>query len=212
MIAAAVFLQAAFAGFAIAMSKLYSGQPKTIPPLQKWAYIVSTHLNCGWVVAQQFMFCDIVMLRRGLDAPGWVAVIMCLFMAGFALAVMLSVAIVDERHPPFYAFGLAIAWALLAIADGQRSMGLKWEPYITGALALVVAGAVVGLYTNHVGVMTRVRCTTHHNRIRRNATQCNAMQCSGMLCSAMQRNAVQCGAVQCNATQRCSEACGRLQL
>lgn len=58
--------------------------------------------------------------QRNFDAPGWVAVLLCLLMAAFALAVMLFAVFMDERHPPFYGFGLAIAWALLAIASGAR--------------------------------------------------------------------------------------------
>lgn len=41
-------------------------------------------------------------------------------MAAFGLAVLLFAALADERHPPFYGFGLAIAWALLAIAAGAQ--------------------------------------------------------------------------------------------
>lgn len=165
MIAAAVFLQGAFAGFAIAMSKLFTLGTEKASPIQRWSYVASTHINCAWITSECFIFCFIVMEKRGIDAPAWIAVLLCLGLTAFALVILLLPMMLSPLEPPFTLFGVTIAWVLLAIAAAQSNLGLKAEPWITGFLACVVAAATVAVYVNAAYVRSKLPTTTSEERL-----------------------------------------------
>ena len=163
MIAAAVFLQGGFAGFAIAMSKLFvEGTAKATPiqvlitpraqywellarysahrchpyhatspappQPQRWSYVAATYINCAWISAEAFIFSFIVLKKRGLDAPPWVAIILCFGFAAFSILVMSVPVLLSPLEPPFTTFGVTATWALLSIAVGQARKPLLRYP------------------------------------------------------------------------------------
>ena len=119
-----------------------------MPPIQRWSYVAATHINWAFVTSESFVFSFLVLQRKGFDPPPWLAVLMCLGLAGaaaprrrklpasvcpccsprdpsdaprsaFCMLIMAVPMLLAPLEPPFTLYGLTVAFIIVSIAAGQ---------------------------------------------------------------------------------------------